>query len=178
MMIDLSTLAVFVIDDLIYVYLAIAAATAAYSYNAAQESAKAQEQAGAYQKKASEQQARNTELTLAENIRRERVNKRRRLARIRTAQNQSGLVFEGGSMEDAFLETAGQMELEIQDAARAGRMDAANTRSAGDLALWESRVGALSTRREATGSLLSSASSIAGVSVNSGAFQSSQPKAS
>jgi hypothetical protein len=70
------------------------------------------------------------------------------------------------------------MELEIQDAARAGRMEAANTRSAGNLALWESRVGALATRTEATGSLLSSVSSTAGVAYNSGAFSSSQPKAS
>jgi len=164
----------FGVDTLLYIALFAALASSAYSYSASQESAKAQEEAGRNQKLAAEQQARNQELTLAENIRRERVNKRRRLARIRTGMNQSGLVFEGSSMEDAFLETAGQFELEIQDAARAGRMDATNTRSAGDLALWESRVGALSTRREATGSLLSSVSSIAGVAYNSGAFR-SQP---
>ena len=178
MIIDLSTLAVFIIDDLIYVYLAIAAATAAYSYNASQEAAKSKEEAGRNQKLAADQQARNQELTLAENLRRERVNKRRRLARLRTNVQNTGLVFEGSSLEDAFTETAGQMELEIQDAARAGAMDVANTRSAGDLALWESRVGALATRREATGSLLSSASSMAGVAYNSGAFSSSTPKAS
>ena len=168
MMLDFCSLfGVFVVDDLIYVYLAIAAATAIYSFNAAQDSADAQEQAGLNQKLAAEQEARNQELTLAENLRRERVNKRRRLARMRTAQNNGGLAFEGSSLEDSFTESAGLMELEILDAARAGSMEAANTRSAGDLALWESRVGALSTRREATGSLLSSVSSIAGVSYNS-----------
>jgi hypothetical protein len=169
-MIDISILAVFVVDDLIYVYLAIAAASAAYSYSAAQESAKAQEQAGLYQKQAADQQARNVELTNAENIRRERTNKKRRLARIRTGMANSGLVMEG-SIEDAFVETAGVMELEIQDAARAGQMDAANLRSAGNLSLWESRVGALATRTEATGSLLSSAASMTGTAYNSGALK-------
>lgn len=168
-------LAFFLVDDAIYIYLAIAAAAAAYSYDASQKSAKAQEQAGAYQQQAADQQAKNQELTAMENIRRERTNKKRRLARMHTGiVAGSGLVMEG-SLEDAFTETAGLMELEIQDSARAAKMEAANTRSAGDLALWESRVQSIATRNEATGSLLSSAASMTGAAYNAGAFGSKKP---
>ena len=158
----INTLAVFVVDDLIYVYLAIAAASAAYSYDQSRKSAKAQEQAGVYQKMAADQAARNTSLQNAENIRRARDNRSRRLARLRAGMaGTSGLVMEG-SLEDAFAEAAGRTELEIQDAARAGNLDVANQQSAGELALWEARTQAVATRAQATGSLLSSASSIAG----------------
>jgi hypothetical protein len=166
----INILAVFGIDDLIYVYLAIAAASAAYSYDQSRKSAKAQEEAGVYQKMASDQAARNTALQNAENIRRERINKKRRLARLRTGMaGTSGLVMEG-SLEDVFAESAGRMELEIQDMARAGAMDAANQQRAGDISLWEARTGAVATRAQATGSLLSSAASIVGGAYMSGAF--------
>jgi hypothetical protein len=158
----INTLAVFGIDDLIYVYLAIAAASAAYSYDQSRKSAKAQEEAGVYQKMASDQAARNTALETAEADRRMRVNKKRQLARLRAGMaGTSGLVMEG-SLEDAFAETAGRLELEILDANRRGAMEAANQRSAGDLALWEARTQSVATRVEATGSLLSSAGSIVG----------------
>jgi hypothetical protein len=158
----INILAVFGVDDLIYVYLAIAAASAAYSYDQSRKSAKAQEEAGVYQKMASDQAARNTALQNAENIRRARDNRSRRLARLRAGMaGTSGLVMEG-SLEDAFAEAAGRTELEIQDAARAGNLDVANQQSAGALALWEARTQAVATRAQATGSLHSSASSIVG----------------
>lgn len=171
-------LAVFGVDDLIYVYLALAAASAAYSYSASQDAAEATEEAGVIQQKAANQQARNTELEQAEAVRRMRDNKRRQLARIRSGMNTSGLVFEG-SLEDAFGETAGRLELEIQDAARAGSIQAQNQRSAGELALWEAKTQAVATRVEATGSLLSSGASMAGTSYSayqSGAFGGSAKK--
>ena len=158
----INNLAVFIVDDLIYVYLAIAAASAAYSYDQSRKSAKAQEQAGLYQKMAADQAAKNTALQNAENIRRARDNRTRRLARLRAGMaGTSGLVMEG-SLEDAFAEAAGRTELEIQDAARAGNLDMGNQQSAGELALWEARTQAVATRAQATGSLLSSASSIVG----------------
>ncbi len=166
----INTLAIFIVDDLLYVYLAIAAASAAYSYDQSRKSAKAQEQAGVYQKMAADQAAKNTALQNDENIRRERINKKRRLARLRSGMaGTSGLVMEG-SLEDAFAESAGRMELEIQDMARAGEMDAATQRRAGDISLWEARTGAVATRAQATGSLLSSAASIVGGAYTSGAF--------
>ena len=175
----INTLAIFGVDDLIYVYLAIAAASAAYSYDQSRKSAKAQEQAGVYQKMASDQAARNTALETAEADRRMRVNKKRQLARLRAGMaGTSGLVMEG-SLEDAFAETAGRLELEILDANRRGAMEAANQQSAGDLALWEARTQAVATRVEATGSLLSSVGSIAGGAYNgyqNGAFGNTKPE--
>ena len=156
-------LAVFVIDDIIYA-IAIAAmvASAATSFVGAQKSADAAEEAGRFQQKAADESARNVEIQNAENIRRERVNKRRRLARMRTQMaGTSGLVFEG-TMQDAFTETAGQMELTIQDSARESAMMAQNTRSQGDMQLWQAKSQASAARIQSYGTLLSDASSIAG----------------
>lgn len=164
MMVSLfEILAIFGIDDaiMLYIALAVTAASTAYSYDQSQKAAKAQEQAGAYQKKAADQAARNESLQNAENIRRARDNRKRRLARLRAdAAGTSGLVMEG-SLEDAFAEAAGRTELEIQDAARAGNLAVENQRSAGELSLWEARTKAVATRAEATGSLISSLSSTA-----------------
>jgi len=140
-----------------WVAVAIAAVGATVTFIGQQKAADAAEEAGKMQKKAADQNARNTELQTAENIRRERVNNRRRLARMRSDMaGTSGLVFDG-TMEDAFLETAGQMELQIQDTAREGSMEAANSRSAGAMAQWEARAQATATRIQSYGTLISSA---------------------
>jgi len=140
-----------------YIAIAVTVIGAATTYVGQQKAADAAEEAGKMQKKAADQNARNTELQTAENIRRERVNNRRRLARMRSDMaGTSGLVFDG-TMEDAFLETAGQMELQIQDTAREGSMEAANSRSAGAMAQWEARAQATATRIQSYGTLISSA---------------------
>ena len=165
----INILAVFGFDDAIYVImLALAAASTAASADASKDAAKAQEQQGLLAQDAAKKAARNEELQVAENIKRARNNKRRRLARIRKGMLTSGLVFEG-SLEDSFTETAGRMELEIQDAARAGAMNAQNIRAQGDLSLWEGRVAAVSSRMEATGTLLQGATSMAGTAYKYGA---------
>lgn len=144
----------------IFLYLAMAAASAAAGVVSAQQSAKAQEQAGKVQADTAEMAARNQELQAAEAIRRERVNKRRRLARMRADRGASGVVMTGSSL-DVFAETAGIMEISLQDAARESSMAASNTRSQGQTSLWESRVQAGATRLQSYGSLLSQASSTA-----------------
>lgn len=159
----LNFLAVFVIDDAIYVYLAYAAAIAAVagaatSYVGSQKAADAAEDAGKAQQEAANAAARNEEMQAAESIRRERLNKRRRLARLRSQMNAGGVLMEDSSL-DVFKETAGSMELSIQDAARSSNMDAANARSQGDMAMWEARSAALGQRIQGYGTLLSSASS-------------------
>lgn len=116
--------------------------------------AKAAEKAARRQQQVADIEARNIELTTAENIGRARTNARRRLARIRSEYGTSGVVADG-STADVFAETAGRLELEIQDAARAGVMDAANRRSAGETAAWEGRVRAASMRMQSYGTLLS-----------------------
>ena len=133
----------------------------AVSFIGSRQSADAQEKAGEAQQKASAQAARNEELQAAENVRRERVNKQRELARYRAQlAGTSGLSMQG-SVLDAFAETAGRFELEAQDNARAGSMNAENLRSRGDVALWEARAGALGTRISAYGTLLSDIGSTA-----------------
>ncbi|RYD18902.1 MAG: hypothetical protein EOP88_20940 [Verrucomicrobiaceae bacterium] len=140
----------FGIDTLFYIAMALSAVT---SFVGAQQSADAAEDAGKAQQEAAAQQARNEELQTAEEISRERVNKRRRLARLRADLGQTGLAM-GGSLADSFSETAGTMELALQDKTRAGNMEAQNLRSHGDMALWEARNQAIGTRISSYGSLL------------------------
>lgn len=136
-------------------------AGAATSYVGSQQAAKASEEAGRQQQAAADAAARNAELQASENANRERVNNRRRLARMRAGMaGTSGMAFDG-SMQDAFVESAGQFELQVQDAARAAAMEAANTRSRGDMALWESRAQATALKTRSYGTLLSDGSSIA-----------------
>lgn len=153
-----------------YTYVATLVVGTTASFIGAQKSADAQEKAGKLQQKAASQAARNEELQAAETVSRERVNKRRALARYRAMlAGQSGLSVEG-SVLDAFTETAGRMEMEVQDIARAGAMNAANLRSQGETALWEARAGALGTRISSYGTLLSSASSLASTGYSNGWF--------
>lgn len=156
-------------DPFTWIALIAMIAGAATSYVGAQQSAEAAEDAGEAQKAAADASARNEELQNAEAIKRERINKRRRLARMRAAHGTSGLTMADSSM-DVFAETAGVMELQIQDAARAGNMEAANQRNAGNMALWESRTQAAATRMASYGTLLSDASSMTGYGLRSGAI--------
>lgn len=138
----------------------VSAIGAGVSYAGAQAQAKAAEEQGRAQVKAADAAARNAELQAAENIRRERINKRRRLARLRSSMNAGGVVMSDSSM-DVFAETAGREELAIQDAAREANLDAANTRNAGAVAGWEARALARATRVSSYGTLLSDASKTA-----------------
>lgn len=162
-------------DPFTWIALIAMIAGAATSFVGAQQSAKAAEDAGEAQKAAADASARNEELQNAEAIKRERINKRRRLARMRAAHGTSGLVMSDSSM-DVFAETAGTMELQIQDAARAGNMEAANMRNQGSMALWEARTQAAATRMSSYGTLLSDASGVAGYGMRSGLI-SYKPKA-
>lgn len=135
----------------------LAAIGAGVSYVGQQRAAAAAEAAGAAQQKAAAQAAHNLELQNQEAINRERVNKRRRLARLRADQGTSGVVMSGSSM-DVFAETSGNMELGIQDSARAGAMEAYNLRTQGDMALWQGRTQAVASRIGSYGTLLTDAS--------------------
>lgn len=144
-------------------------AGAATSFVGAQQSAKAAEQAGKAQNDAAQAAASNEEQQGAEAIRRERINQRRRLARLRADSGTSGVMMDGSSM-DVFAETAGAMELQIQDAARSSSMEAQNMRNQGSMNLWEARTQAAATRMSSYGTLISDAGGIAGYGVKSGAF--------
>ncbi len=139
----------------------ISAAGAATSYVGQQSAAKAAEDTGRQQQAAADASARNQEAQTNEAILRERTNNRRRLARMHADMaGTSGLTM-GGSSMDVFAETSGNMELQVQDAARAGSMAAANTRMQGDMALWQGRTSATATRIGSYGSLLTSGAALA-----------------
>ena len=148
-------LAIFILDDvLMYVALASIVAGAATSFVGAQASAQAAEDQGKMQAEAANAEARNAEIQAAESIKRERVNKRRRLARLRSDMSAGGVVMDDSSL-DVFAETAGREELAIQDAARQTNLDAANTRNAGSMAQWEARALSRATQVKSYGTLLS-----------------------
>lgn len=153
-------------DPFTWISIAIMLAGAATSFVGAQQSADAAEDAGRAQQEAAAQQARNEELQTAEAISRERDNKRRSLARLRATLGQTGLAM-GGSLADSFTDTAGRLELDIQDKARAGAMNAQNIRSHGDMALWEARNQAIGARISSYGTLLSGFGSMADHAVRS-----------
>jgi len=136
------------------------AAAGVVSYVGQQQAADAAEDAGRMQKEAADAAARNAEAQSRESINRERINNRRRLARMRAKAGTSGLVMTGSAL-DVFAETAGVLELGVQDANRAGNMEAGNMRDQGAMSLWEARSTAAAQRLSSYGTLLSTAGSAA-----------------
>jgi hypothetical protein len=91
---------------------------------------------GKYNAKVAEQQALQTEMDAAENIRRKRRENRRLLATQRSRYAKAGVLEEGTPLE-LLAETAGNLEMETLDYDRQQRMAAAGLRAQGaaDLAL-------------------------------------------
>ena len=144
-------------------YIAIAAVVigAGITYAGQQKAANAAEDAAEMQKKAADRSASNIERQTAETVRRERLNNRRRLARLRSQMNTGGVVMSDSSM-DVFAETAGIQELAIQDIGREGNLAAVNQRNGGEMAQWEGKAQATATRISSYGNLISSVGSAAG----------------
>ena len=141
-----------------YIAIAVTVIGAGVTYAGQQQAAKAADQVADQQKEAADASARNVELQTAETIRRERLNKRRALARLRSSMNAGGVTMSDSSM-DVFAETAGTQELAIQDIGREGNLASQNQRTAGAIAQWEGRAQANATRIQSYGNLLSSVSS-------------------
>ena len=141
-----------------YIAIAVTVIGAGVSFAGQQQAAAAADENADVQKQAAEQSARNQELQTAETVRRERLNNRRRLARLRSSMNAGGVSMSDSSM-DVFAETAATQELAIQDIGREGNLDAQNQRSAGAMAQWEGKAQAAATRVSSYGNLLSAGSS-------------------
>ena len=133
----------------------MALASAAVSAAGGMASSKATRKAAERQRQVAEMEARNTELQTAENMNRMRANAQRRLARLRSGAADSGVVSTSGSTAEVFAETEGRLELEVQDAARSGAMEAQNIRSAGENAAWEGRARAAAMKIKTYGTLIS-----------------------
>ena len=99
----------------------------------------AAEDAAKYNNKLAEMEARNTELENMEAIKRERESNRSKLSELRNQMAGTGFLTTSGSALLLQGETAGRLELGIQDAARSANMKAASLRAEGAMGLWEGK---------------------------------------
>jgi hypothetical protein len=115
---------------------------------------------GKWNAKAAENQARQTEMDAAENIRRKRRESARLLATQRSRYAKAGVLEEGTPLE-LLAETAGTLEMEVLDYDRQMRLQAAGLRAQGamDLAMGANQARAAYIGAGST--LLSGASSMA-----------------
>lgn len=91
-------------------------------------------------------EARNHELETAEAIKRERQNNESMLSSLRNRMSGSGFLTTSGTPLLLEAETAGRMEIGIQDAARSARMNAASMRAKGQMGIWESKMNSRATK--------------------------------
>jgi hypothetical protein len=134
--------------------------------------AKTAKAVGAYNAKLAENQALQAEMDAAENTRRKRKENRRLLATQRSRLAKAG-VMEAGTPLEVMAETAGNLELETLDYARSIRMQASGLRAQGAMDRVMGSAQARAAYIGAGASLLSGASSVAGMSYEfqqSGAF--------
>jgi hypothetical protein len=132
----------------------VASAATAYSQVRAADAA---EKAAEYNNDLAKEEAKNRELEGHEQIKRERIANRQRLAQIRNRLASSGLLTTSGTPLAILGEAAGNFELGIQDAARASSMQAASLLAQGKMGLWEAEQGKTSAYIGATSTMLSAA---------------------
>jgi len=138
------------------------AISAGVGFMGAQRSAAAAVDAGEAQKKAADQAAANEDAQAQEAINRQRINNRRALARLHSdVAGTSGTTMDGSNM-DVFAETSGNMELHIQDEARAAAIQSQNMRNQGEMSLWQARSQAAGQTMASYGSLIASGANLAG----------------
>lgn len=125
---------------------------------------KAAMQAAEYNNRLLQAEARNKELETHEAIKRQRESNRSTLSSMRNQLASSGFVSDLGSSLLLQGETAGRMELAIQDAARSANMQATSLRAKGAMALWEgkqtkyaSNLSAIATGIEGVGKMAQTA---------------------
>jgi hypothetical protein len=123
--------------------------------------AKAATQTAIYNNQLAENEASNRELEAAEQIKRERVAKRRKLATLRNKLAGNGTLTTAGTPLAILAESNANAETGINDALRAANMDAASYYSAGQMELWSGKQQASAYNTAAIGSAIKGASSIA-----------------
>lgn len=106
-----------------------------------QQQAKAETKAAVYNNIVADQEAKNQELQNAEQLKRERIKNRRQLAEIRNQMAGNGLINTEGTPLAILGESSANLNLGIQDAARASAMQAASLRAQGQMGLWEADQG-------------------------------------
>ena len=132
---------------------------AGVSYYGQQQAAKATERASAYNANLASIEARNRELEGAEARNRQRIANRRRMATIRARLAHGGTHTASGTPLAILSESQSNLDLGIQDAARATGIEASRMRAQGQMGLWEGSQQAGAMRTQSYGSLLSGLSS-------------------
>jgi hypothetical protein len=144
-------------------------ATGLNLYGQAQQ-AKAQSVAAAYNNRLAENEAANLEVETAERIKRQRINIRESMAELRNRMAGSGLITTSGTPLLLAGETAGRLELSIQDAARQAAIQAASARAQGKMGLFEAKQAGDASKLAMFGSAMSGATSVFG-KYQEGAYQ-------
>lgn len=140
---------------------ATTAITAAVQIDAQQDAAKANTMAQIQNNQLAEQEAMNRELEAAEQIKRERVKKRKEMARLRNKLAGSGTLTTSGTPLAILGESSANMETGIDDALRRANMEASSMRAQGKMGLWEAGQYQKAANNQSIGTALSAAGSIA-----------------
>jgi len=139
-------------------------ASGVVQYRAAQKSAEAAETVADYNAKILQDQAINAQLEAAEQSRRDRVLARKFLGAQRAQYAGAGVLMAGSPLE-VLGETAGLLELEIQDRTRKAEMDRRLAMSKSAMTRWEGAQLASGYRKQGVASILSTASNLAKMGV-------------
>lgn len=113
---------------------AVGTGVSVYSQN---QQAKSQELAAKYNNDLAEAEAKNAELEAAERMKRQQIEKRQHMGRVRAELAAQGTLTTSGTPLAILGETSAMANLAIADAARASNMQAASYRSQGKMGLWE-----------------------------------------
>lgn len=145
-------------------YLAILAATTALASTGVavygqQQQAKSAENTADYNAKLAENEARNVELEAQERAKRQNIQKRKELARIRNELSNTGTLTTTGTPLAILGDSAANMNTSIQDAYRVSTMQAASYRSQGTMGLWEASQARTAANLSSIGTGLSGISS-------------------
>ena len=142
-----------------WIVVGVTVVSTAASIYGQQQQAKAQTKAAQYNNALAHQEARNVEIQNVENLKRERIRQRKQLAEIRAQLAQSGTLTTEGTPLAILGESSANLNLGIQDAARAANMQAASLRAQGQMGLWEADQGQQAANINSVAAGLSAATS-------------------
>lgn len=137
------------------------AVSAGVSYNSQRQQAKASEAAAAYNAKLSRNAAQQEAAVAAENARREREVKRRRLSSIRANAAGRGVSF-AGSVAEQLDDSAFILERNVQSRLYSSQMKQRGLESGANMALFEGSLKADAHRTNANAALLQGVTDVAG----------------
>lgn len=142
-----------------YTAVALVVVSTAATVYSQQQAAATQTKAAEYNNKLAEAEAKNRELEMAEQLKRQRIKDRRAMAQIRNRLANSGTLTTEGTPLAILGESAANFNLGIQDAARASNMQAASLRAEGQMGLWNAAEGQKAANIESVATVANAAAS-------------------